>query len=405
MTTHAELAASLEAMAESTPRDPNKYVFIGEAHGRLTGNVKHLFLHIARNRPDVDCSFFTCHRDTWHMLTKNNLPVELFPSIESARLLATAGTLVVDTFEYKMGMYRELTKNDRIIQLWHGVGFKKIGLVEKESRTSANYNKLDLEALYSGYDTVVTTSPFYAREVFEKSFRADHFEVLGYPRNDALFRLPTGDSMLNCDTDVFRLTGASRRERKIVLWAPTFRDQVGSPVQGIDFNELHDFLDREKLHLVIKGHRLTDVNVPWTMPYISFYRAACDVYPFLRLVDMMITDYSSIYMDYLLLDRPVLFYCPDYDEFVTHNRTFQFPYDAMTPGPKCRSQEELHAALKLAASGDDGYGQARRALRDKAFLHHDGQSAQRIADHLCGPLGEAARESGPSAHFSEGRVS
>ena len=385
MVTHEELVSNLEALVEATPRNPGKYVFVGESHGMFTGNTKHLYIYFARHRPDVECCYFTCNRDVWYMLKKNNLPVELFPSIESAEALAQAGTLVVDSFDFKMSLYHPLTKGARIVQLWHGVGFKKIGLVEKASRTSAQYNKLDLEALYSGYDTVISTSPFYTKEVFEKSFNADHFESLGYPRNDALLQLPTADTMLNCDTDTFRLAGASRRDRKIVLWTPTFRDQVGSPVANIDFERLHDFLDRENLHLIFKGHRLTNINVPWTMPYISFHQSDRDVYPFMRMVDMLITDYSSIYMDYLLLDRPVLFYCPDYDQYVPHNRTFQFPYDEMTPGPKCRTQDELHAALKQAASGDDGYGDQRRALRDKAFEHVDGNSAQRIADHLCGP--------------------
>lgn len=386
MTTSEELVGRFKAMAETTPKDPNLYVFMGESNGSFTGNTKHLFLHFAKNRPDVRSCYFTCNRALYRELMHQGLPAVLFPNLDSVETLVQAGTVVVDSFDFKFGMYFPLTDGARIVQLWHGVGFKKIGLVEKTSDVSAKYNQLDLEHLYSGYDMVITTSPFYAREVFEPSFRTDSVEVLGYPRNDALLRTPSKESMINCDMNVFNAAGASRRDRKIILWTPTFRDQVGSPVAGIDFMRLHDFLDREKMHLVIKGHKGSEVNAASELPYLSFYEKTCDVYPFMRLVDVMVTDYSSIYMDFLLLDRPVVFYCPDYDEYVTYNREFQFPYDEMTPGPKCRTQDEFEAALKRAAYGDDGFGEERRALCEKAFLHRDGRSSERIADHLCGQL-------------------
>jgi CDP-glycerol glycerophosphotransferase len=386
MSTTEELVEKFEAMAEVTPKNPKRYVFMGESNGSFTGNTKHLFLYFAKHRPDVESCYFTCNRETYRELKHAGLPVVLFPNLDSVEMLVSAGTVVVDSFDYKFGMYFPLTKGARIVQLWHGVGFKKIGFVEKESETSSKFNKLDLEHLYSGYDMVITTSEFYSEEVFQKSFSADAFEVFGYPRNDALLKSPTKESMLNCDMETFNKVGADRRDRKIILWTPTFRDQIGSPVAGIDFRRLHDFLDREKLHLVIKAHRLSEMSTAADLPHLSFYDNTMDVYPFMRLADVMVTDYSSIYMDYLLLDRPVVFYCPDYDEYVTYNREFQFPYDDMTPGPKCLNQDEFEAALKLAAYGDDGYGEARRDLCIKAFSFRDGDSSKRIADHLCGPL-------------------
>ena len=135
--------------------------------------------------------------------------------------------------------------------------------------------------------------------------------------------------------------------------------------------------------MVIKTHRLTDLQISSSTPHITIYANDKDAYPFFQMVDVMLTDYSSIYMDYLLLNRPVVFYCPDYDQYVTHNREFQFPYEDMTPGPKCRTQDELHNALKQAAFADDGYEKQRLSLLNKAFLHLDGDSSQRIADYLC----------------------
>jgi len=386
MASEEELKVYFNALADTTETNPNRYVFMGESEGSFTGNTKHLFLYFIKHRPDIEACYFTIKQDTFSLLKSAGLPAVFYPSPEAVDILASAGTVVVDTFDFKLAPYRPLVETSKIVQLWHGVGFKKIGLLEKEAKEIAQKSDLDFDDLYSGYDTLVTTSPFYAEEVFERSFRAGSFEILGYPRNDALFGFSTKETMLNCDMEIINRVAESRRERKIVLWAPTFRDHTGSPLPGIDFVRLHHFLDQEKMYLVIKAHRLCDLNLSGNAPYISFYENTCDVYPLMRMANAMVTDYSSIYMDYLLLDRPIVFYCPDYDEYVTHNRKFQFPYDEMTPGPKCRNQDEFEAALKLAVHGDDGFGPERQALCEKVFLHRDGKSSKRIADHLCGEM-------------------
>ncbi|WP_319467862.1 CDP-glycerol glycerophosphotransferase family protein [uncultured Pseudodesulfovibrio sp.] len=382
--THNEISLSYGQIASLALKKPSRVVFIGPAGGRFTGNVKHLFLYCVRHRPEIDAHFFTCHPPTFKMLRDADLPVHLFPDFDAVAHIAEASTIVVDHFNFKEDLYAPLTECAHVIQLWHGVGFKEIGFVEKDSNPAHKNMSLDFEHLYSGYHTVVSTSPFYTQEVFKKSFRAEHFVDLGYPRNDALFQRVTKDSMLNCDYAAFRKTGMLKKELKTVLYVPTFRDDRESSFAGrLDLDRLNSFLVQSGLHLVIKAHPILEERIPDNLPNITHYDNACDVYPFMQLADVMLTDYSSIYMDYLMLNRPVVFFCPDYDRYVTNNRKLQFPYEEMTPGPKCRTQDELHAALAKAASGDDGYEQERIALRDKAFLHPDGDSSRRVADYLC----------------------
>lgn len=371
-------------IAELTPKNPSLFIFIGRHDGRFVCNVKHLYLYFARHRLDTQSYFFTVHRDEYRMLRQAGLPVLLFPEIEAIETLAAAGTVIVDNFDFKFHPYGILAKGAKIIQLWHGIGFKKIGFIEDASVVSSKFNKLDLKGLYSGYDAVLSTSPFYTEEVFRPSFRAKEFPILGYPRNDVLFNRPTKDTLLGCDATTFSKVAILRKQRRIVLFTPTFRDNTGNPLGGgtLDFGRLDHFLGESNMHMVIKAHPLTPVISAQGFSHITFYDNNKDIYPMLFMVDTMITDYSSIYMDYLLLDRPVIFYCPDYDEYVTNNREFQFPYDEMTPGPKCKTQDELHLALQVGG-GNDGYADARRSLRDKAFLHQDGNAAGRIADYLC----------------------
>jgi CDP-glycerol glycerophosphotransferase len=362
----------------------NRYVFIGQKHGQFIGNVKHLFLHFAEHRPEADSHFLTCHKDVYRMLREAGLPALFFPSTEAMEILASAGTVVVDNFDFKQAAYGVLARKARVIQLWHGVGFKKIGFIERDSAVPGNYEAQQLEYLYSGYHTVVSTSPFYCDEVFAKAFRAEHVAALGYPRTDVFFRPLGRHDLLNADYDTFVALSRIRRSRHIVLYTPTFRDKVGDAfgADAIDFGRLDEFLGEAGMHLVIKGHHLTDQRPLSSYSNISVFDNAADVYPIMPMTKALVTDYSSIYMDYLLLDRPVIFFCPDYDEYVTRNRELQFPYEEMTPGPKCRTQEALHEALARAVRGDDGFAPERRAMRDKAFLHADGKASRRIAEYL-----------------------
>lgn len=370
---------------KTSPRDPARHVFIGQKDGQFLGNAKHLFLHFATQRPEVPVHFLSRRRDVCKMLGEAGLPALFFPSDEAIQTLAAAGTIVVDTFDFRHAPYEPLVRDARLIQLWHGVGFKKIGFMERDSRVPGNYEAAELERLYSGYDTVITTSPFYANEVFAKAFQARCVAPLGYPRTDVLFRRPGKLDLLNADYDAFVSLVRLKKERRIILFAPTFRDKVGDAFGSgsLDYAVLDRFLDKAGMHLVIKGHHLTGGRLVSSLPNITVFDNNADVYPLMPLVDLMVTDYSSIFMDYLLLDRPVLFFCPDYDEYIKRNRELQFPYEAMTPGPKCRTQGELHEALAQVALGRDDYAKDRRALRDKAFLHTDGRASERIAAYLC----------------------
>lgn len=89
----------------------------------------------------------------------------------------------------------------------------------------------------------------------------------------------------------------------------------------------------------------------------------------------MVTDYSSIYIDYLLLDMPLLFYCYDYEKYLAEDRELYFRYEDVTPGLKARNFDELLKELVLFAVNKGGYAVEERKRARDFFYCKKGQKA------------------------------
>ena len=96
-----------------------------------------------------------------------------------------------------------------------------------------------------------------------------------------------------------------------------------------------------------------------------------DPYVFLKMADVLITDYSSIYFDYLLLDRPIIFFDYDLKEYLNDSRELYFDYDEFTPGEKVSNYHELKKAIFKSVNSDKeyttGYSEFRKKIRAKVF--------------------------------------
>jgi CDP-glycerol glycerophosphotransferase len=197
------------------------------------------------------------------------------------------------------------------------------------------------------------------------------------------------DSVLGINLDqtaIARMRVARARGWRVGLYAPTFRKNLLNPFeQGLaDLDSLSRCAKRNNLLLVFKLHpAMKGLQGAADLEHIIEYDSRADVYPALVLTDFLVTDYSSIYFDYLLLDRPILFFPFDYETYVSQDRSLLFDYEAMTPGPKYRNQQDLETALeKLCRQNADGYAEARRKIRELVFSRRDDGAAHRIWTHL-----------------------
>jgi CDP-glycerol glycerophosphotransferase len=247
---------------------------------------------------------------------------------------------------------------------------------------------------YSHYDAVASTSPWVTRELFSRVFQAASFMEHGYPRNDVLLRAPAGHDLLNADRDCYARVKRHRGSGgRVVVYMPTFRDSgmnfvdadgraVLNPAALSAFAAENNVLFLLKLHPYLRDAALS------ALPGCVRYPSHLDIYPLLPLADVLITDYSSVYFDFLLLNRPLLFFPYDLSRYVSQDRELFFPYESMTPGPRAATQAELLDALRAILSGaGDPYAEERGRLRDLLFSHRDADAAHRVCLHLKEMLG------------------
>lgn len=365
------------------PRRSDLVVVIGASGGRFMDNAKYFFLQATPLlRPDVGMVFMSDYDEVVASLAKHGLAAVRYPSLRAVAMLLRCSVVVVDSGDWLLRMRRFLLIGAKTLQLWHGVGFKRVGLdkMRNEPRAWLSSPLMMRLRILNGalngklvrYSAFISPSRFYRDHVFREAMPAHHHMVAGYPRNtfgqfeDAGLR---NTAWLNVDGVVRDSLGTwNAQGRRIVLVAPTFRDSRVTAL-GIDdgvARTLDAWCEREGVEMVFKFHPFERGATAINGRHLHLCAPDSDVYPLMPHAHALVTDYSSIYMDYLLLDRPVLFLVPDRDEYVKRDRQFQFDFDEMTPGPKVQTWPQL-----LAAVGEqwraDSFAIERARLRKLAF--------------------------------------
>lgn len=370
-------------LAWVVPKRRNSVAVIGRESGKFVDNAKYFFLQARQEYPDIEFCFITELESVADSLRAGQLPVRVFAQFKTLWFLLRCPVVVVDSVEWSSQFRRHLLVRARVVQLWHGVGFKRIELDkwkhEAKSRSwmsSALVGYLRMaQKTISGrwltYDAVCTTSAFYRDNVFIPAFKSRHFLVSGYPRNT--FARVSGDLLVGALTGegqaiYSRISSWRNSGRRVVLFAPTFRDTRSSTV-GLNpevVAQLDEFCRVQDVEMIFKFHPLERGASLVAGEHLHCLPNDIDLYPFFEQFDALITDYSSIYMDYLLVDKPVLFFVPDFDEYTRVDRQFQFDYHQMTPGRKLEDWSGLMDAL-LSELAADSCREQRQALKALAF--------------------------------------
>lgn len=250
----------------------------------------------------------------------------------------------------------EIKKDDKqvYIQCWHGTPLKKLGFdienyVGTKTSTKDLYRNYRIDA--ERYNYIISPSKFFTEKITSafnlKSIGKENvFVEKGYPRNDYLYTFTNEDnkkikSKLNIPTD-----------KKVILYAPTWRENQHKPGVGytydlgLDFDLLKKQLEKDYV-ILFRAHYFIS-NLFDFKKYEGFIIDASkydDINHLYTVSDMLITDYSSVFFDYANLKRPILFYMYDFEEYKNKMRDFYLSIDEL-PGHIIKDEDYLIDEIK-----------------------------------------------------------
>ena len=251
-------------------------------------------------------------------------------------------------------------KKHVIVNLWHGVPLKRIALCEENVSLIA---RLYFRKVFSdNYKYIVTTSENLIH-IMANSFEVEKnkVKVWGQPRNDMLLQPDLWIESLE------EIVPNIKKYKKAIIYAPTYRDDKKTKwfnFQDFDINVLKTYLKENGILLCLRAH-LEDEGLYGVCDGDNIIdlssKVIDDITSYLYLFDMLITDYSSMYIDYLLLDRPMIFLPYDKEEYLL-SRGMNFEYDAVTPGAKPSNFKEFLNEIDKGLFGKDIYIKEREKV-------------------------------------------
>ena len=357
-------------LVKEKPVNEKKIVFLEVRMQELTDSFTSVYQALEKSGEWELCSVFPSEG----MTDRRSVRRRSLAAIED---LADAHYIFVNDSSYLLGCL-PLRKETRVIQLWHACGaFKMFGYSLAGKKFGSEKRELDRYPMYRNFSYVTVSSPEVVW-AYAQAFQLPEKRILpiGIPRTDVFFdperRKAAKEKLQNC-------LSAGIGERRIVLYAPTFRGDVAhaSSPDALDFAELHSLLGDKYLFL-IKHHPF--VKRPPKIPeklsaFAVDVTSQMTIEELLMISDVCISDYSSLIFEYSLYERPMIFFAHDIREYGDW-RGFYYPYEEMTPGPVVRTTREAAEELKKL---EDGFDSGRvKAFREKFMSSCDGHATERV---------------------------
>lgn len=378
------LYLGLRTLNTIIPKKNNQILFASIPD--YSDNAKALYKYIIANHihQQYDLIWLVNDPETLQLLTQRGVKAHLERSFHGLCSLFRS-KYVIGTHNHYCGIK---AKNQYLVNLWHGVPLKTLGYLKCLETEEA------LKAIKKGgeADDILIATSSVVRNALVTSFLIDPRKVVitGQPRNDYLFVTSEEQrlaKLLNRDLS---------RYDKLILYMPTFRvdhSRVEGTTRHLDFlrSELFNkFLKDNNILFVLKLHPFEE---KYWLSQDGFNQCngnivilktehlttnLSTIYEVLKDFDILITDYSSIYFDFLLLNRPIIFLPLDLEEYAKTRGFLLEPYDFWAPGPKATTVEMLIDEIQKCISDPTYYEKERITVNNLINQFQDGNSCERV---------------------------
>lgn len=391
------------------PRDKKIWLFGSTFGRRFADNPRYLYLYISQNKGKYGIRpiWISHKKDIVSFLRKNGYEAYYYHSLKGIWYALRGKVYLYDNYSKDINFWQ--SGGAVKVNLWHGIPLKKIqadNIFDKFRHPENLWEKWKCFPRRLSdekpHHYVLTTSEFL-KPVFQSAFQTKHIFTSGYPRNDRL----VSNKIKNLLTDTEK---AGKRQiqqflgrnydkkhavrqmsdkvsacKKMVYYMPTFRESEEIFFDIMDLKKFRKFLKENKMLFCTKLHPKSKLRKEFDAisgDNILVIDADTDPYVFLEMADVLVTDYSSIYFDFLLTGKPIIFFNYDLDEYLRDSREMYFDYEAFTPGEKAADQEALEKALLHACSQDkvveQQYKRQREKMAGRMFQDRVGLASERL---------------------------
>lgn len=353
-----------------TPVNQKKIYFDSFGGSQFNDNPRAIYEYVQEHYPAYDC-YWGYSEKHYQRFENNNLQLVKRGSFKWMITLLSSKYWVSNS---RLPGYVYKSKKNTYIQTWHGTPLKKLVLdmeqVNIKGTTQDQYIKEFLEES-SKWDYLISPNS-YSTEIFKRcfDFKKEIIEI-GYPRNDFLV---TNNNEANIRSIKKKLNIPAAK--KVILYAPTWRDQAlfKMPMSIYQMQAAlgEEYVILTRWHYLVtsryrgQGHEEFVIDV-------TDYPDIKDLY---LISDILVTDYSSVFFDYAILNRPIIFYCFDYAKYKDELRGFYFNLEKNAPSKITTNTEELIEEILNVSNQSE---QAIEFFKTFSSLEK-GTSAQQISD-------------------------
>ena len=340
------------------PKDENLILFGSMKTKYIWGNPKIYYLYLRDTYGDKYNILFCDPKNT-----NTDDRIKTYGKwLKKYWLLLRAHALIIDACSFDLWIHWVFSWNFNLVQMWHWEPIKKIGFLSELYISRRNPIVLFFEKLEYKTYKLILSNPWSIKHI-QWCFRNMNVQWIWVPRNDLLLHKNILNLVKN-KTVESKISEWKKNYKKVILLAPTFRETDSSDYfSKQEAEKLNSILENQNYLLIIKTHpnetrnflhtEYSNIqNVTQTMNY-----DATDFTPF---VDVVMTDYSSIYIDFLLTKRPVIFYQKDLDSYINAERWLLYkPETVVTPETTAYSFEALL----------DIFSQLENIIQSKEYSH------------------------------------
>lgn len=366
----------------------DKMIFFEAYNGRnYACSPKALYEYMIKNKKFNDYKFVWAFKNiNQHKILKNkNTIVVKTNSKEYFKYLSLSKYWIVNSL---IDVSIKKKKNQIYLQCWHGTPLKKLRYdIEVKGAVLNTISEIrkrnDLDAIK--FDYFISPSKFCTEKFISafnlKKLGKDNIIVeKGYPRNDYLFNYKKED------IDKIKKLLKLPKGKKVILYAPTFRDNqhtsgVGYTYNlGINFDKMQKELSKDYI-ILFRTHYFVSNSFDFSkydkfIYDVSYYDDINELY---IISDLLITDYSSVFFDFANLKKPMIFYMYDLDDYKNNLRDFYFDLNIL-PGPIVKQEDDLIKEIKNIDNYDELYHDKYIKFNKKFNYLDDGKSTERVVE-------------------------